>query len=202
MTMLNPLTVANRTGAGITIDASTDVLYLKFHYKEDKKTHFTPFPAYWMLIMDYSALGGIRHIALEFQMPSDKCIYWPTEDKRVPLGRGQGPQQCICGLCGKHQSTHSKATMAKYWLIVDFLHCLGNLETVYLVFTNVKQGPVDHLRDEHYTASGVADPKGINQPARWEASSGKPTPSPHPRVFLPDLQPRRSHKSSSKMNRN
>src|SRR6185436_8616169 len=87
------------------------------------------------------------------------CLYWPA-DVRL-----------LCGVCGKHRSVHDNKVSSELWLIADFLHCFEDLETVYLIFNDVKQGPFDRVRDHRYTVSGIPDAKGGRaKKERWDNS--------------------------------
>lgn len=158
--LIKPLKIAAFNNYDITVDAATDLLYLKFHWKPSKKgrSQYVQSPAYWMLILDHSELKGIRHIAFEMNM-IESCIFWPCEADQV------------CGACGLGKDEHDDDISSELWLLADFLHCFDDLETVYLVFNDVNQGKVDPKSDLHYTASGRPDVKAREKDAsRWDSS--------------------------------
>lgn len=158
--LLEPLTIPAHNNVDITIDAATDLVYLKFLWrlKDRGPSQYVPSPAYWMLILDHSDLKGIRHVAFEMNT-TDECIFWPSEINNV------------CGQCGNAKDEHDDDVSSELWLIADFLHCFEDLESVYLVFNNIKQGPFDARRDLRYTVSGRPDVKAVETDAsRWESS--------------------------------
>jgi hypothetical protein len=159
--LIAPLTIPAHNNMDITIDAATDLLYLKFHWKPKERgpSQYVPSPAYWMLILDHSDLKGIRRVAFEMPMIVDDCIFWPSDTDNV------------CGQCGHPKDEHDDDTSSELWLIADFLHCFEDLEAVYLVFNDIDQGPVDTRRDPAYTVSGRPDVKAVETDAsRWDSS--------------------------------
>lgn len=159
---IQPLTIPTPSGDDIVIDAATDLLYLKFHWKPVKarRPQYIQSPAYWMLVLDNSELKGIRHVAFEFDKFED-CVFWPSEVKD------------ICGFCDDPMEEHDEDISSELWLIADFLHCFQDLESVYLVFKDIEQGPVDRGHDMRYTVSGRPDVHAIQtDPSRWDSSPG------------------------------
>ena len=160
LALVSPLKIPAHNNIDITIDTATDLVYLKFHWKPQKggKSQYVPSPAYWMLVLDHSDLKGIRHVALEMSIVDD-CIFWPSEINM------------ICGQCGCHKDEHNDDVSSELWLIADFLHCLDDLESVYLIFNDIKQGPLDPRRDPRYTVSGSPDANAVEtDPSRWDTS--------------------------------
>lgn len=158
--LIEPLTIPAHNNVDLTIDAATDLVYLKFLWKPKERgpSQYVPTPAYWMLILDHSDLKGIRHVAFEMNV-ADECIFWPSEIDN------------ICGQCGQPKDEHDDDVSSELWLISDFLHCLDDLESVYLVFNDIKQGPIDTRRDLRYTVSGRPHVKAVQTDAsRWDAS--------------------------------
>ncbi|KAB5578135.1 hypothetical protein GE09DRAFT_541600 [Coniochaeta sp. 2T2.1] len=154
--LVKPLTIATHNNLNITIDAATDLLYLKFHWKPGKNpSQCVPSPAYWMLILDFSELRGIRHVAIELNK-IDTCIFWPSDPNE------------LCGACGIHKDEHDDEISSELWLVADFLHCL---ESVYIVFNDIKQGPFHPQLDPRYTVSGQPDAHARSQESRWDTSS-------------------------------
>ncbi|OIW28161.1 hypothetical protein CONLIGDRAFT_634489 [Coniochaeta ligniaria NRRL 30616] len=157
--LISPLTIPAHNNTDITIDAATDLVYLKFHWKPSKKgrSQYVQSPAYWMLILDHADLKGIRHIAFEMST-IDECIFWPSESADV------------CGSCGCDKDEHDDETSSELWLLADFLHCFEDLESVYLVFNDIDQGHFDPRRDLRYTVSGRPDVKARTDESRWDSS--------------------------------
>jgi hypothetical protein len=179
--MIKPFTIGSCLTWKATVDAANDLLYLKFGYRD--KPHsglfYKPWPAKWMGDWNNRALEGICHIALEFPKPERfkmdnraRCPYWLN-------AMGHGPLCCFencdhfCEWCDYDDCEHRMHNMRSFQLLAEFLHCLPDLKTVYLVFANVKQGPSG---PERYTVSGNPEPlKGAEsqdpyQPRRWETS--------------------------------
>lgn len=178
MAMITPLVVFSSNQGDVWIDAATDVVYLKFQHKrrlDFSNSTFLPYPAFWMQALDHTALRGIRHVALEFERLTE-CIFWPGGNH-------------LCVFCGRVSGVHSQAATSKILAVADFLHCFADLETVHAVFNKVKQGPVDPRRDEHYTVSGFADPKGLLDNTRWKASPGKLATPFYPHLRFPAALP-------------
>lgn len=160
--LLKPLTIPSHNNYDITIDAVTDLLYLKFHWKPTRRgpSQYVQSPAYWMLILDHADLKGIRHIAFEMSL-IETCIFWPS-------GSGDA-----CGSCGRDKDKHDDEVSSELWLLADFLHCFEDLESVYLVFNDIKQGQVDPQHDLSYTVSGRPVAKARETDAsRWSSSPG------------------------------
>jgi hypothetical protein len=161
LALVEPLTIAPHNNLSITIDAATDLLYLKFLWrpKRGHQPQYVPSPGYWMLILDHSHLNGIRHVAFEMN-PVEFCIYWPSDNTSM-----------TCAQCGSAKADHDDDVSSELWLLADFLHCLQDLETVYLVFNDIKQGPFDARLDARYTVSGNPTvTAGATDQTRWDTS--------------------------------
>ena len=156
--LVKPLTIPTHNHLNITIDAATDLVYLKSHWKPNKNpSQYVPSPAYWMLILDFSELRGIRHVAVEMNKING-CIFWPSD-----------PDE-ICGACGIHKDYHNDDISSELWLVADFLHCLEDLESVYIVFNDITQGPFHPQLDPRYTVSGQPDAHARSEASRWDTS--------------------------------
>lgn len=182
--MIKPFTIGSCLTWKATVDAADDLLYLKFGYRD--KPHrglfYKSWPAKWMGGWGNRALEGICNVALEFPPPERfnmndpaRCPFWLDVV-------GHGPccvvENCpnpdhFCSWCDVNDQGHRPQVIRPFQILAEFLHCLPDLETVYLVFANVKQGPFSSKR---YTVSGYPEPlKGAKsqrpyQPQRWETS--------------------------------
>jgi hypothetical protein len=180
--MIKPFTIGSCLTWKATVDAADDLLYLKFGYrnKPHRGLFYKPWPDKWMGDWNNRALEGICNIAIEFPEPErfnmedpQRCPYWLDVV-------GHGPLCCVancanpnhfCEWCDWADLGHRIDVIRPFQMMAEFLHCLPDLKTVYLVFASVKQGP---FGPERYTVSGYPKPlKGVEsqdpyQPRRWE----------------------------------
>jgi hypothetical protein len=177
--MIRPLTIPLYNGRGppkeAIIDAATDLVYIKFRsFKCDPDTSFMGHPVHAlrdfdMNFSDISNLEGIRHVVLE--MPRSPCLFWND------FGFVN-----FCSWCGFHIDNHeSRETNVSSRALskAGFLQCLPDLESVYLIFPDLKQGPVDLDVDKRYTVTGYPEPLGKRGTdarrhagqERWESSA-------------------------------
>lgn len=177
--MIRPLTIPLHNGGGApkeaVIDAATDLVYIKFRmpnpHRPQTETYFMAHPIHLVRDLhlgrsDNTNLAGIRHVVLE--MPRGSCMFW------YMAGPGH-----FCSWCGFHLIHHDSNVSNLAYLKAKFLGSLPDLESVYLVFPDVKQGPVDPDVDKRYTVTGYPEPLGEHGTdarryagqERWESSA-------------------------------